>query len=130
MALETENIQLEPVVLTNGVTRLFDEPERGVYFVAEINGTTVGSLMITFEWSDWRNMDIIWLQSVYVLPEYRKYGVFSALLDAVEAFAAKTCSGLIRLYAKTNNITAHTVYRKKGFSDGHYAVWEKVTPDG
>ena len=71
MAHETEQIQLQRYTVEKGVTAVVFDPAKGQYYVAEINGKVIGSLLTTFEWSDWRNGTILWIQSVYILPEYR-----------------------------------------------------------
>src|SRR5258706_2931489 len=78
-AMETESLALDPSIILTGVRALFDDPSRGQYFVAEVGKQVVGCLMITHEWSDWRNGDIWWIQSVYVHPDFRRQGIFSAL---------------------------------------------------
>ena len=88
MALQTENKVLEPAVLEAGVAAVLGESRRGFYLVAESDGDIVGCLMITFEWSDWRNGDWWWLQSVYIVPPFRRRGVFRALHAEVEKLAA------------------------------------------
>ncbi len=79
MARETEEVTLDRDVVTRGVQAVFDDPSRGRYFVAEAEGRVVASLLITYEWSDWRNGVVWWIQSVYVVPEYRKRGVYAGL---------------------------------------------------
>src|SRR6476619_7579916 len=79
LAEETEALRLEPECVGAGVRALLTDPSKGSYFVAELDGKVVGQVMITFEWSDWRNANIWWLQSVFVDPAYRGRGVFAAL---------------------------------------------------
>jgi GNAT superfamily N-acetyltransferase len=76
MALETEGINLDEAVITSGVKAVFDDPSKGVYFIVKDGDKAIASNLITYEWSDWRNRNIWWIQSVYVRPEYRKQGVF------------------------------------------------------
>src|SRR5689334_12624742 len=90
MALETEDKVLDPAQLDAGVAAVLAEPKRGFYLVADCDGAVAGCLMITFEWSDWRNGDWWWLQSVYIAPPYRRRGVFRALYAEVERLAAAT----------------------------------------
>ena len=87
MAMETENLALDPSTISPGVRAVFADPSRGQYFVAESDGNVVGCLMITHEWSDWRNGDIWWIQSVYVHEDFRRKGVFSALYQHVQKVA-------------------------------------------
>ena len=80
MALETEDKHLNPKLIFNGVTKLFDEPDSGFYTVIEVDGESAGGLMITTEWSDWRNGHFWWIQSVFIKPEYRRQGLFKKAL--------------------------------------------------
>src|SRR5579859_7767863 len=79
MALETENITLEISALTMGVHRVFKDPSKGRYYVAEVDGEPAGCLMTTFEWSDWRNGTVLWIQSVYITKEHRGRGIYRAM---------------------------------------------------
>ena len=93
MALETENHQLPAATLREGVTALLGDVSLRKYFVAEANGQVIGQIMVTYEWSDWRNGSFWWIQSVFVWPEHRRHGVFSALYDHVRCEAkAASCS--------------------------------------
>ena len=126
LARETEHRELPLDVLTRGVTRLLDKPEFGQYFVAEVDNQVVGCMMITYEWSDWRDGLIYWLQSVYVRTEYRRRGVFRALLAAVEnkAKASPDVCG-IRLYVERENAHAQATYQKHGLGPTPYQVMER-----
>ena len=123
MAFETEHKSLNREVLERGTRAVFDEPRRGFYRVAERAGVAVGSLMVTFEWSDWRNGDWWWIQSVYVTPQARRSGVFSALYADVEtqARAAQGVVGL-RLYVENENAVAQATYAALGMSDAGYRL--------
>jgi GNAT superfamily N-acetyltransferase len=125
MALETENLQLHEATVIKGVDAVFADPSKGVYYVAESNGTVVGSLLTTFEWSDWRNGTVLWIQSVYVKPEFRKQGVFSRLYRHIQNLV-ETDNHLrgIRLYADKTNTLAHAVYTHLGMSAEHYQMFE------
>jgi GNAT superfamily N-acetyltransferase len=126
MAIETEHLALDPNVILPGVAAIFDDPSRGQYFVAEINGQIAGCLMITHEWSDWRNGDIWWIQSVYVHPDFRRRGAFSALYRHVEQ-AARTAGAIgLRLYMEENNSTAQATYERLGMKLGHYRVLQHM----
>jgi ribosomal protein S18 acetylase RimI-like enzyme len=126
MALETEQRQLDRAVLQAGVRALFEQPARGFYLVATRAGKAVGCLLVTQEWSDWRNGDWWWLQSVHVLPEARRGGVFRALHAEVErrAHAAPGVVGL-RLYVERDNARAQATYRAIGMQEGVYRVYER-----
>jgi ribosomal protein S18 acetylase RimI-like enzyme len=125
MALETENKTLNPVVVQAGVLAVLNEPRRGFYLVAERAGELIGGLMITFEWSDWRNADFWWIQSVYVRPEARRQGVYAALYRDIErqARAAGACG--LRLYVENDNLSAISTYSRLGMADAHYRVMER-----
>ena len=125
MALETENLELDRATLASGVKGVFDRPERGTYFVAEVGGRVVGGLMVTKEWSDWRNGDFWWIQSVYVIPEFRRRGVFGALYANARSRAEMdpaVCG--CRLYVEKENVSAQEVYLQKGFSETDYRLFE------
>lgn len=125
MADETEHIQLDMNRLLRGVNGLFDDPSRGFYLVAETDGVIVGQLMITFEWSDWRNGVFWWIQSVFVQKEFRAQKVFRSLYDKVVSMAkgeGNVCG--IRLYVEKENERAHAVYKKLGMSVTHYNLLE------
>jgi len=125
MALETEHFQLDLDRVVRGVNGMFDEPSRGFYLVASEENVIVGQLMITYEWSDWRNGTFWWIQSVYVLPEYRSQGVFRKLYDTVVETARQSgnvCG--IRLYVEKENAHAHAVYKKLGMKITDYDLLE------
>jgi len=127
MALETEDKQLDRAVLSAGVAAIFEKPQRGFYLVAESNGRAVGCLMITFEWSDWRNGEWWWLQSVYVHPEHRRGGVFAKLYAEVERRARGTRGVIgVRLYVELENLKAQQVYQSLSMERTHYAMYEKL----
>ena len=126
MARETEDLDLDRDVLTRGVDALFSDPSLGRYFIADLDGRAASSLMITYEWSDWRNGVFWWLQSVYVDPPWRRRGVFRRLHNAVmaSAQAARDVCG-VRLYVDQDNQTAQTVYQHLGLSASAYRVYEQ-----
>lgn len=126
MARETEHLDLDPSTVLAGVRRVIDEPSLGSYFVADIDGLVVGQLMITHEWSDWRNRDMWWIQSVYVAPEYRRHGVFRRLFEHAKAAARNAGAGVIRLYVERDNDPAQQTYRRLGMGMTNYRVMEKV----
>lgn len=124
---ETEGRELDPVTVTNGVGRFVSEPHRGRYFVAEIDGEVVGQTAHTFEWSDWRNGEIWWIQSVYVHPDFRSKSVFRNLFMHIKELgeADVDCCG-IRLYMERENETAREGYRRFGFRETRYVVFERL----
>lgn len=125
MALETEHKRLDAITVRRGIAVLFDVPARGRYFVAERDGAPAGALMLTHEWSDWRNADWWWIQSVYVEPTQRRHGVYRALHSHVQALAAATpgvCG--LRLYVENDNHVAQRTYLALGMQDARYRVFE------
>jgi ribosomal protein S18 acetylase RimI-like enzyme len=126
MAIETENTTLPPEVVGPGVRAALDDPGKAIYFVAEIDGRVAGQLMITHEWSDWRNGDIWWVQSVYVHPDFRRRGLFRALYEHARRAAKEAGAVGVRLYVEENNVNAQAVYRQLGMSLTHYKVMEEM----
>jgi len=127
MALETEEKALALDTLNQGVRRVFDEPSHGRYLVAESSaGEVVGCLMITYEWSDWRNAQVWWVQSVYIHPEHRRQGVFKLLYHAVRELgeAAGVCG--YRLYVERDNERAKRTYQKLGMTQTPYLLFEDL----
>jgi len=130
MALETENKALDPAVLSAGVGAVLAEPQRGFYLIAEGDGAIAGCLMITYEWSDWRNGDWWWLQSVYIAPPFRRRGVFRALYTQVERLAAVAPRVVgVRLYVERDNAQAQHTYASLGLHETHYRMLEKALGD-
>ncbi|WP_163718272.1 GNAT family N-acetyltransferase [Mangrovibacterium lignilyticum] len=125
MALETENLKLNKETVSSGVEAVFADPSKGNYYITEIEGHVVASLLTTFEWSDWRNGTVLWIQSVYVLPEFRKLGIYSNMYQHIQELVMtdENLKG-IRLYAEKTNDTAHLVYEKSGMSAEHYQLYE------
>ncbi|MFW6257372.1 MAG: GNAT family N-acetyltransferase [Prolixibacteraceae bacterium] len=125
MAIETEDISLDRATVEKGVKAVLADDTRGRYYVAEIEGRIAGSLLTTYEWSDWRNGTILWIQSVYVLPEFRRRGVYRNLYSHVKKMVLldNRLNG-IRLYADKSNKAAHETYRKLGMMDDHYVTFE------
>lgn len=125
MAWETESLRLDEPTVIKGVAAVFADSSKGVYYVAETDGKVVGSLLTTFEWSDWRNGTVLWIQSVYVRPEYRKRSIFSKLYKHIQKMVVES-SNLrgIRLYADKTNTPAHGVYEHLGMTAEHYQMYE------
>ena len=125
MAQETEDLQLDPDVVSKGVAAVCDDPARGRYYLAEQDGRSLGCLLITYEWSDWRNGQFWWIQSVYVHPQWRRRGVYRRLHEAVKHRAQSTpgvCG--IRLYVEENNRLAQSVYGAMDLHRATYQIWE------
>jgi len=127
LAAETEDTTLDTATLRPGVGTLLDDPSRGRYFVACDGETVVGQIMHTREWSDWRNGDIWWIQSVYVRPDSRRRGVFGALYAHLRAMA-ETAPGVVglRLYVEVENRTAQATYARLGMRAAPYRVMEDL----
>lgn len=124
MADETEARNLPRERLERGVARIFDEPGRGTYRIAERDGQRLGCLLVTFEWSDWRNADFWWIQSVYVVPHARRQGVFRALYEQVENAAREAGAAGLRLYVEHDNAAAQATYIARGMQRSHYHMYE------
>jgi GNAT superfamily N-acetyltransferase len=125
MARETEGLELDREVLTRGVQAVFATPSLGRYFVAETDGTVVGSLMVTYEWSDWRNGTVWWIQSVFVTPEHRRRGIYADLYAHVRLLVdLDPAIRGIRLYVDRTNTSAQEVYTRLGMNGEHYQVFE------
>ncbi len=124
MALETENMKLVPEIVTKGVDAVFHDHSRGQYYIAESDGKVVASLLITYEWSDWRNCNVWWFQSVYVIPEFRRQGVFRKMYSHIRELAEEQDIAGLRLYVETKNSRAQKTYEALGMSSEHYAFYE------
>jgi ribosomal protein S18 acetylase RimI-like enzyme len=126
MARETENKILSFAKVKAGMRAVIRYPDHGFYLVADLNGRVAGSLLVTREWSDWRNGVFWWIQSVYVPPEFRNLGIYRALYDAVKARAKSTpevCG--FRLYVAKSNRAAMAVYSKLGMTETEYRIYEE-----
>ncbi|MFL6375227.1 MAG: GNAT family N-acetyltransferase [Pyrinomonadaceae bacterium] len=126
MALETECKTLDPAKITSGVDAVFENEKKGFYVVAEQDQSIVGGLMVTYEWSDWRNGWFWWIQSVYILPEARGTRLYSQMYDFVRQRAkdaGNVCG--FRLYVETENTHAQHVYEAVGMSRSHYLMYEE-----
>ena len=124
MARETEGKELESAVLEPGVRAVFDDPSKGFYVVAETEGRIIGGLMITYEWSDWRNSWFWWIQSVYILPEARGQLTYTQLYDFVKDRAVEKGSVCgFRLYVEKENVRAQRVYEAVGMNASHYLMY-------
>ena len=127
MAYETEQVKLDPSVVRKGVKAVLDDTAKGCYYVAEMEGRTTGCLLTTYEWSDWRNGKILWIQSLYVIPEYRNQGIFRKLFDHIKLIVeGDPHLKAIRLYVDKTNQTAINVYRKFGMDNEHYQLFEWI----
>ena len=126
MARESEDTGLDIDTLTGGVQAAIDDPEKAIYLVAEIDSMTVGSLMITWEWSDWRNGRFWWIQSVYVEPPHRRKGVYRALHERVRKLAEDDPDACgTRLYVERDNTGAIRTYESMGMFETAYRLFEE-----
>jgi GNAT superfamily N-acetyltransferase len=125
LALETESLRLDAACVKAGVAALLADPAKGIYYIAEINETAAGQLMITYEWSDWRNGNLWWIQSVYVKQEFRRMGVFRALFKHLEGLARNQKDvRSLRLYMHAENSKARRSYENLGMRQTKYEVFE------
>jgi ribosomal protein S18 acetylase RimI-like enzyme len=127
LALETEGKALIPEVISAGVAAILANENRGFYIIAERAGERIGTLMITTEWSDWRNGMFWWVESVYVPPQARGQGVYRAMYDHVRNVAAHdpgVCG--FRLYVERDNVRAQKTYESLGMSKTHYNIYEEL----
>jgi GNAT superfamily N-acetyltransferase len=125
MALETEELALDGEICRRGVDAVFARPELGRYFIAEDKGKVAGCLMTTYEWSDWRNGMVWWIQSVYVDHDFRRRGVYAGLYQHLKSLAEQE-EGVrgIRLYVDRRNVIAQQVYTRLGMDGQHYQLFE------
>jgi ribosomal protein S18 acetylase RimI-like enzyme len=129
MALETEGKELIPEVIDAGVRRLIGMPSLGFYIVAENEGEVIGCLMVTNEWSDWRNGMFWWIQSVYVKKEFRRQGVYRRMYEHVRSLAQSDSSVCgFRLYVEKENEAAHATYSSLGMKETDYLIYEELKP--
>lgn len=129
MARETEGKELDTAVLTRGVGKLLADRSLGFYAVVEAEGRLAAALMVTTEWSDWRDGIFWWIQSVYVRPEFRRQGLYRALYTFVKELAAEeryVCG--FRLYVERENTVAQRTYEALGMSETCYQMYEELTP--
>ena len=125
MARETEDKGLCLETLRRGISSMLEDASLGFYLVAEVDGAPVAQLMVTSEWSDWRNAHFFWLQSLYVVPDYRRQGIFRRLYEMVERQARESgnvCG--IRLYVERTNTRAQEAYVNLGMAHSHYDMYE------
>jgi ribosomal protein S18 acetylase RimI-like enzyme len=126
MALETEGKTLVAEILRTGVSAVFDDATKGFYVVTDIDGVIAGGLLVTFEWSDWRNKWFWYIQSVYVRPEHRGQAIYAKMYEFVKQLAEErgnVCG--FRLYVEKENKRAQHVYDKVGMHESYYLMYEE-----
>lgn len=125
MAMETEKLVLNKEVVQKGVKAVFNDSLKGFYIIGEVNNTPCSCLMITPEWSDWRNNWVWWIQSVFVLPDMRQSGIFGMMYAFIKSNVIENSEVAgIRLYVDNTNLKARKVYENVGMSDEHYRLFE------
>lgn len=125
MPAETEGIQLDESIVKLGVSAVISDISKGQYYVTEINSKVIASLLTTYEWSDWRNGTVLWIQSVYVLKEYRRMGVYRNMYSYIRQLVMDDVKLRgIRLYADKSNQPALETYRQLGMNPDHYTTFE------
>ena len=125
MAMESEGLALDAERAYRGVRAVLEDESKGRYIIARCDEKLIGCLMLTREWSDWNCCWYWWIQSVYVLPEYRGRGIYKAMYGNVLEQAKSAGVSQIRLYVDKNNTTAQAVYQKLGMEECHYCLYEK-----
>ena len=124
MAMESEGTQLDKDTVTKGVSAAMADENKGLYYIARVDGKAVGSLMLTREWSDWNNGWYWWIQSVYVAPDYRRQGVYKSMYQAVCTDAKQQNIAQVRLYVDKTNTRGQKVYSSLGMQESHYLIYE------
>jgi GNAT superfamily N-acetyltransferase len=124
MAWETEKLVLLPEIVTKGVHAVYANPAYGQYWVAEEQELVVASLLITCEWSDWRNTNVWWFQSVYVIPSHRRKGIFRSMYMHIRDEAERIGVAGLRLYVESKNHRAQKTYEALGMKSDHYTLYE------
>ena len=125
MAMESEGCVLDKERVTRGVTAAMLDDSKGIYWVARIGDTPIGSLMLTREWSDWNDQWYWWIQSVYVTHEHRRQGIYKAMYEKVKEAARDSGVSQVRLYVDKTNRSAQQVYHRLGMHESHYLMYEE-----
>ena len=125
MALETEDVRLDGPAVLRGVQAVFDDPAKGQYWIAELDGQIAGCLLVLTEWSDWRNGTVWWVHSVFIRPESRRRGVFRAMYEHLrQTVEADPDLRGLRLYVDIRNVKAQKTYESLGMDGEHYRLYE------
>ena len=125
MAQETENKSLDLPTVQKGVKAVIDDPMKGFYLLVDIDGQIAANLMITYEWSDWRNSNIWWVQSVYVQQQHRRKGLYKMLYNEIKRLAKQEGIGVLRLYVEQENTVAQKTYSSLGMQHSYYQLYEE-----
>ena len=126
MALESENLRLEPEKIHQGVQKSLSEPSIGRYYLAHRGDEILGQIRVTLEWSDWNNAHYWWIQNVYVVPSERKQGIYSALHHHVKNLAEQAGACGLQLYVDAQNRAAQEVYKNLNMAQSHYLIFEQM----
>ena len=126
MAMESEGYKLNQEQIVRGVSAVMSDANKGTYLVARVDGIAVGSLLLTREWSDWNNCWYWWVQSVYVMPQYREQGIYRTMYSHVKGMTQSENVSQVRLYVDKSNYSAQRVYQKLGMQECHYLMYEEV----
>lgn len=127
MALETEGFALDPTTLSKGVDHVFENPNVGKYYVAELNKQVIGCLLVCYEWSEWRNGMILWIESLYISKAHRGKKIYSKMYHHLQTLVkADDALKGIRLYVEKSNSSAQKVYEKLGMDGEHYKMYEWI----
>lgn len=131
MAFESEGMVLDRATVQRGIATFLQNPDQGVYYVITVNDRAVGCAMVQYEWSDWRAKRVLWLHSVYVLPQFRRNGCFRTLYAFLqEQVQSQPELAGIRLYVAEKNTQAEDTYRRLGMTDEHYKLFEWLKSEG
>ncbi len=129
LAHETEGLTLDAATVRAGVLAVIEERTPGCYYVLEEDARVVAQLLVTYEWSDWRNRPVWWIASVFVPPHHRRHGAFAALYRDVVERAQRAGAGGLRLYVDRTNHRAMRAYEALGMNGQHYALYEHMFED-
>ena len=125
LGAEVEGKVLDEQTVRSGVTAVLDSRDLGFYLLAETADAPIGGLAISYEWSTWRSATFWWIQDVYVLPEWRRQGVYCTLYDHLYRMAkSRDDIGGIRLYVDQGNESAKRTYERLGMDRAHYDMFE------
>ena len=126
MALESENLSLEPEKVRRGVEKSLCDPSVGQYYLAHRGDEILGQIRVTLEWSDWNNAQYWWIQNVYVAPPERRQGIYKALHHHVKNLAERAGASGLQLYVDAQNAAAQAVYKSLNMEQSHYLIFEQM----